>query len=119
MPQEIPATCDGCGKRLWIDHTLSFPKCGLVLVSNNDSAKEWVFLGSQALVPSDITYEPKINGRTVQGESTGAGAQKEGGTADGGADPVREAQGGRARTVNGAVRDPGTLSLALSPTNRK
>ena len=37
-------------------------------------------------VPSAITYEPKINSRTVQGERTGAGARQEGGEADGGTD---------------------------------
>ena len=51
MPQDIPATCDGCGKKF---------------------------------VPSAITYEPKINSRTVQGERTEAGARQEGGEADGG-----------------------------------
>ena len=41
-----------------------------------------------ALVPSAITYEPKINSRTVQGERTGAGAWQEGGEANGGTDTV-------------------------------
>ena len=36
--------------------------------------------------PSAITYEPKTNSRTVQGERTGAGARQEGGKADGGTD---------------------------------
>ena len=31
MPQDIPATCDGCGKKLSIEYTLSCPKGGLVL----------------------------------------------------------------------------------------
>ena len=65
MPQDIPATCDGCGKRLLIDNALSCPKGGLVLAWNDDDAKEWVAVGSRALVPSAITYEPKINSRTV------------------------------------------------------
>ena len=42
--------------------------------------------GAPALVPSAITYEPKINSRTVQGERTGAGAWQEGGEAEGGTD---------------------------------
>ena len=37
-------------------------------------------------MPSAITYEPKINSRTVQGERTGAGARQEGGEADDGTD---------------------------------
>ena len=50
-------------------------KGGLVLARNNDAAKEWGSFGARALVPSAITYEPKINSRTVQGERTGAGTQ--------------------------------------------
>ena len=75
MPQDIPATCDGCGKKFSIEHALSCPKGGLVLARHNDAAKEWGALGAWALVPSAITYEPKINSRTVQGERTGAGAR--------------------------------------------
>ena len=74
MPQDIHATCNGCGKRFLIERALSFPKGGLVLARHDDSAKEWGALGARALVPSDITYKPKINSRTVQGERTGAGA---------------------------------------------
>ena len=43
-------------------------------------------MGSRALVPIAITYEPKINIRNVQGERTGDGAWQEGGEADGGTD---------------------------------
>ena len=31
MPQDIPATCDGCGKKFSIEHAVSCPKGGLVL----------------------------------------------------------------------------------------
>ena len=86
MPQEIPAICYGCGKKFSIEHALSCPKGGLVLARHDDAAIEWGALGARALVPSAITYEPKINGRTVQGGRTGAGAQQEGGEADGGTD---------------------------------
>ena len=65
MPQDIPATCDGCGKRFSIELVLSCPKGGLVLARHDDSAKEWGFLGAWALITSDITYEPKINSMTV------------------------------------------------------
>ena len=105
MPQDIPATCDGCGKKFSIEHTLSCPNGDLVLVRHDDAAKEWCGLGSRALVPSAITYEPKINSRTVQGERTGAGARQEGGEADDGMDTV-------GRRVNRAARligQPGQL----------
>ena len=77
MPQDIPTTCDGYGKKFLIKHALSCPKGGLVLSLHDDAAKEWGALVSQALVPSAITYKPKINSRTVQGERTGAGARQE------------------------------------------
>ena len=83
MPQEIPATCYGCSKKFSIEHALSCSKGGLVLARHDDAAKEWSALGSRSLVPSAITYEPKINIRRVQGERTGAGAQQEGGEANG------------------------------------
>ena len=78
MPQDIPATCDDCGKKFSIEHALSFPKGGLVLARHDDAAKEWGALGYRDLVPSAITYEPKINSRTLQGGRTGAGARQEG-----------------------------------------
>ena len=75
MPHDIPATCDGCGKKFLIKHALSCPKEGFVLVRHDDAAKEWGALGSWYLVPRALTYEPKINSRTVQGERTGSGAR--------------------------------------------
>ena len=72
MPQDIPVTCNGCGKKFSIKHALSFLKGGLVMARHDDAAKEWGALGAWDLVPSDITYEPKINSRTVQGGRTGA-----------------------------------------------
>ena len=75
MPQDIPTNCDGCGKRFSIEHALLCPKGGLFLAQNDDAAKEWGAPGSLALVPRAITYEPKINNRTVQGERTGSGAR--------------------------------------------
>ena len=108
MPQDIPATCNGCGKRFTIEHALSFPNGGIVLERHDDAAKEMVALGAQALVPSAITYEPKINNRTVQGERNGSGSRQDGGTADGGANIVKEDQGSSGRTVNWAARLAGT-----------
>ena len=58
-------TCDGCGKKFLIEHALSCPKAGLVIAQHDDAAKEWGYLGAWALIPSVITYEPKINSRTV------------------------------------------------------
>ena len=104
MPQDIPTICDGCGKKFSIEHALSCPKGGLVLAQHDDTAKKWGALGARSLVPSAIIYEPKINSRTVQGERTGAGARQEGGVSEGGTDTVGKAQGGRARTLNGAAR---------------
>ena len=88
MQQDIPATCNGCGKKFLIEHALSCPKGGLVLARHDDAAKEWGDLGDRSLVPSAITYEPKINSRTVQGERTGAGVRQEGVEADGGTETV-------------------------------
>ena len=104
MPQDVPTTCNSCGKRFSIEHALSFPKVGLVLARHDDAAKEWVSLGSRALFPSSITHKTKIGSSTVQGERTGAGARQKGRESDGGADTIGAAQGGRARTVNGAAR---------------
>ena len=62
------------------------PNGGLVLARHDDAAKEWVVLGARSLVPCAITYEPKINSRTVQGESTGDRVRQEGREADDGMD---------------------------------
>ena len=60
---------------------------------HDDAAKEWVALGARALVHSAITYKPKINSRTVQGERTGAEVWQDGGAANCGANTVGEDQG--------------------------
>ena len=44
------------------------------MARHDDAAKEWGEFGARDLVPSAITYEPRINSRTVQGERTGAEA---------------------------------------------
>ena len=86
------------------------------MVWHDDAAKEWVNLGSWALIASAISYKPKINSRTVQGERTGARAQQEGGTAKGGVDIVVESQrgGGSLQTVICAsvlAKRPGQLEV--------
>ena len=104
MPHDIPVTCDGCGNKLLIKHALLCPNCGLIIERHDDAAKEWDALRVWALFPIAITYEHKINIRTVQGERTGAEARQEEEVANDGADTVGEAQGSRVRTVNGAAR---------------
>ena len=71
MPQNIHATCDGCGKKFSIEHALSCPKGGLVLARHDDAEKEWGALGSRSLVPSNITYKPKIKSRQYRGRGPG------------------------------------------------
>ena len=98
-----------------IEHDLPLPNGGLVLARQDDAAKEWGTIEAWALVPSAITYKPKINSRTVQGERTGAGARQEGGEADGGTETVKEAQGGIGRTVNWEERligQPGQVQVS-------
>ena len=41
MPLNIPATCDGCGKRFSIENALSCPKGDLVLARHDEAAKDW------------------------------------------------------------------------------
>ena len=41
MPQDISATCDGCGKRFLIEHALSCQKGRLVIAQHDNAAKEW------------------------------------------------------------------------------
>ena len=67
MLQDIPTICGFFGEKFLIKHALSCPKGGLVLARHGDAAKLWGTLGSQALIPSAISYEPKINSRTVHG----------------------------------------------------
>ena len=55
MPQDIPTTCDGFGKKFLIDHALSCPKGGLVLVWHEKSAKEWCAIGDRSLTPSALS----------------------------------------------------------------
>ena len=115
MPQDIPATCNGCGKRFSIEHYISCPKDGLVMALYDDTAQEWGALGSWALVPSAITYEPKVNSRKVQGERTRYRAQQNSGTVEGGAFIVGEGQGRSVQTVKCADRLAGRLEKVEVP----
>ena len=67
---------------------------------------------TRAFVPSAITYKPKINSRTVQGERTGAGAWQVGGEANGGTDTV-------GRTVNGAEKLIGQTGQVVVPAESR
>ena len=95
-----------------IEHNLSFPKGSLIIARHDDAAKEWGALGDRALVPSAITYEPKINSRTVQGERTGAGARQQEGEADGGTETI-------GWTVNGATRLAGQRGQVVVPAESR
>ena len=51
---DIPATCNGFGKKFSIENALSCPKGGIVMDRHDETAKELGALGSWALVPIDI-----------------------------------------------------------------
>ena len=112
MPQDIPATCNGCGKKFSIEHALLFPKGGLVLAWHENAAKEWGTVVARDLVPSAITYEPKINSRTVQGDRIGSGVRQEGGGANGDTNTVGQ-------IVNGAARLEGQLGQVVVPVESR
>ena len=119
MTQDISTTCNGCSKKFLIEHALSCPKEGLVLARHDVAAKKWGALGAGALVPSAITFEPKINSRTVQEKRTGPGPRQEGGEADGDTDTLGASQGGRVRTVNGAARLVGQPVQVVVPAESR
>ena len=100
MLQDIYAACDGCGKKFSIYLALSCPRGGIILVRHDYATKEWGALGAWALVPSDITYGPKISSGTVRGERTRARVRKESGTANSNVDIVGEYQEVSGQTVN-------------------
>ena len=72
----------------------------MFLLRHDDAAKKWGALESRAFRPSAITYKPKINIRTAQGESTRVGTRQESGISDDSAYIVEEYQGVSGRTVN-------------------
>ena len=82
------------------------------MARHDGAAKEWGALGSRLLVPSAITYKPKINSSTVQGERTGDGVRQEGGEAGGGTDTV-------GRTVNGAAGLVGQPAQVVVPAESR
>ena len=74
LPLNLLTDCDGYANKFLVPHTLSCPKEGLVLARQNGAAKEWGALSAWSINPSDISYEPKINSSTVQGERNRNGA---------------------------------------------
>ena len=80
----LPTDCDGCGKKFLVAHDLLCPKGGFVLARHDDAAKEWGALSDWATNPSAISYGPKINIRTVQGDRNRAGARVVMGEQEGG-----------------------------------
>ena len=72
----LPTDCDVCGKKFLVPHALSCPKGGLLLTWHNYAAKEWGALAAQALNASYISYKPRINSRTIQGERNRYGVQR-------------------------------------------
>ena len=66
MPQDIPATCDGCGDKLSIDQALSSPLGYFILERHDDATNKWGTLGSRDLTPGAIYYEHVIISRTAQ-----------------------------------------------------
>ena len=116
MDQYIPTTCDGCGKKLLIEHALLCPKGGLVIEWHDNAENYWSTLGCRSLTTSDIYYGPKINISTVHRESTGAGVLREGKTADGSMNVVGEAQGDKKNIstryrASELGRDPGQVAV--------
>ena len=75
MPLNLLTDRDGFGKMFLMPHDLSRPKGGLVLEHHNYADKERGTPLARALSPSRISYEPKINIRTVQGKRNRAGAR--------------------------------------------
>ena len=84
MPLNFPTDFDGCDKIFLVPHALSCPKGGLILARYNDAAKEWGALSALAMNPSAISYKPKINSRTVQGDMNGSRSKVATGEQEGG-----------------------------------
>ena len=70
-PLDLPKAYNGCRENLTVEHVLSLPNGGLVLIRHDVSAKERGALGAQGMPPSSIYYKPCINSSMVQGGRTG------------------------------------------------
>ena len=96
VPLNLPIDWVGCVKKLLVPHALSCPKGGLVLARHNDAAKEWGALSTQSINTSDISYKPKINNGTVQGERNRDRARVATGEREGGEQDDKEGATGQA-----------------------
>jgi hypothetical protein len=56
----IFATCDGCGAKISIKHTLPCKMGGLVHIQHDDVADEWRHLCGTALSSSRVERKPRI-----------------------------------------------------------
>ena len=57
----------GFRNKLLVDNALSCPHGRLIIVQNDNDAKEWGDIGSWDLTPSEIYYKPLINSMNLQG----------------------------------------------------
>ena len=61
-PLDMPQLCDGCGKRLTVDHALSCKCGGLVHIRHGDVGKEWESLSVCAFSQGAVLHEPYMYG---------------------------------------------------------
>eukprot|EP00957_Ditylum_brightwellii_P172026 13096481-Ditylum_brightwellii.AAC.1 len=84
IPLHLPCTCDGCGAKFTVQHALSCPKGGLVLIRHDNASWEFGELGKQGLLPSTVSYKPHIfTGTWGGGGSRGVGGATRGGAGGG------------------------------------
>ena len=61
MPQDIPATCDGCSNNFSINHTLSCPKLVHVMLWSDNTSNYWGSLGSDICYTNTHTHTHRIS----------------------------------------------------------
>ncbi len=59
-PRGLPERCDGCREPFTVEHGLSCKKGGFVGQQHDDLCEELAHLCLMALMPSQISSEPKI-----------------------------------------------------------
>ena len=70
QPKGLRQTCNGCGRKLTVDHALQCKKGSIITIFHNDVSDGWGALCDSALTPSIVYHEPLINyggKRTVMG----------------------------------------------------
>ena len=78
-PDDLPASCDGCGSKFSVLHALECKNGGLVIGQHNEIQDELYYLATCAFKPSMVHDEPKINTSSPIEE---ANEQSEEGTKD-------------------------------------